>query len=369
MGSVRLVERVTSPFAGARVDREAGVIRGVLVCGRASLNARDYPDEVWPPAIGKYEGLPVYANHGRERRVEDKVGWVTAARVEGGQPRADIHLLKSHPLYPQVMEAAERNPSLYGFSHVADCQVGPGSRGRQKVEGIDKPVSLDLVAEPATTKGFFESKGAAVATTVREVMEGLRPRLPADRAKALRTFLLVSEEDAGLAPLMDAPMDAPMAGGDPEADRDAAFESLMTAAVRQFLADMDEGALHKNIRAAAQHLKKVKGQAAADPEPEGDDMAEESKTPDAAALVREAIDVCRKVGFRGFDADHLQAIVEAAPERREWLARQLMAGARVAESQEPTSRRRGGPPAKPTLAESIEPAESLIDGPLGWSLN
>ena len=56
------------------------------------------------------------------------------------------------------MEAAERNPALFGFSHVAVCETSFGADGRERVEGLRAIESVDLVAEPATTKGIFEQR-------------------------------------------------------------------------------------------------------------------------------------------------------------------------------------------------------------------
>jgi hypothetical protein len=157
----RIAERVSTPFARAAVDREHGVIRGVKLCGGTSANGRDYPPEVFRRDVGKYEGAAIYADHGRDRSVDRKLGWIESPRVDAdGTPRGDAHLLKTHPLYDRVMEAAERNPALFGFSHVALCETSFGPDGRERVDGLRAVESVDLVAEPATTKGIFEDRRA-----------------------------------------------------------------------------------------------------------------------------------------------------------------------------------------------------------------
>lgn len=193
--SVRITERVSAPFSGCRVDRERGIVYGALICGKSSLNGNDYGPEVWPPVIHKYEGLSIYLNHGRERKVEDKVGWFQGCKVVGGQPRGDAHFLLSHRATGPVLEAAERNPSMFGFSHVVDAntrRVG----GRVKVESIVTPASVDLVVDPATTKGFWESierghvmSSASKATAVR-LLEGLMTSAPGGLRGSLRKVLV-----------------------------------------------------------------------------------------------------------------------------------------------------------------------------------
>jgi hypothetical protein len=165
----RLAERVSAPFAGAAVDRDKGVIRGVKLCGGSSANGRDYPPEVFRRDVRKYEGVAIYADHGRDRSVDRKLGWIERPHVDAdGTPRGDAHLLKAHPLYERVMEAAERNPALFGFSHVALCETSYGADGRERVEGLRAIESVDLVAEPATTKGIFEARIARRGTVEEE---------------------------------------------------------------------------------------------------------------------------------------------------------------------------------------------------------
>lgn len=94
----KIIERVTEPFAGSQVDREAGVIRNTLICGWESANGRDYTRESFGDG-SQYRGRPVYANHSTgSRRIEDKVGWFGESITfdAQGRPRGDFHVLKSH---------------------------------------------------------------------------------------------------------------------------------------------------------------------------------------------------------------------------------------------------------------------------------
>ncbi len=150
----RITERVNNPFEGCEVDREHGIIRGVLLCGLKSENNRDY----LPASFGvkKYEGVPVNFDH-ESTGVADVGGIIkNESRDSQGRPRGDYHALMKHPTNERVFEAAEKGLfSLYGFSHVAVCKTSVRN-GREVVEDVSKVESVDLVRRPATTKGLFE---------------------------------------------------------------------------------------------------------------------------------------------------------------------------------------------------------------------
>lgn len=153
--TITAVER--APFAQSRVNREAGYIDGVLICGVTSRNGRDYPPHVLARDYARYESAPVNADHGDESTVGRRLGWFTDVKPGAdGRPRGRLNILKSHPLAESVFEAAERNPALFGMSHVAVCGT-KRVNGRETVESINKVLSIDLVADPATTKSLYES--------------------------------------------------------------------------------------------------------------------------------------------------------------------------------------------------------------------
>lgn len=151
-------ERLAAPFtADVRVNRELGYIDNVLICGTTSRNGRDYPAEVLRRDHAKYEGVPVNADHKDAPGVADRVGWFSNVRPgSDGRPRGRLNVLKSHPMADRVFEAAERRPQLFGMSHVATCSTARRN-GRETVESINKVISIDLVADPATTTSLYES--------------------------------------------------------------------------------------------------------------------------------------------------------------------------------------------------------------------
>lgn len=144
-----------------RVDRAAGIIRGVKVLGLKSKNGREYTADAVRRAVPLYEGCRVFADHNTRgsRSVRDLVGTLKNVRfVEGSNAGlvADFHVLPSHPVSATAMDCAERAPGLLGFSHDADGDEKMRN-GRRVVENIERVNSVDLVVSPATNSSLFES--------------------------------------------------------------------------------------------------------------------------------------------------------------------------------------------------------------------
>jgi hypothetical protein len=161
-----LTEQTLRQFTAERVDREKGVIYGARMAGLKSLNGREYLPEAYQRAVGLYEGKPCNVDHvppGEQAKCSSRFGiWHNVRYVAGPNagPYGDLHFIKSHPLAPAVCEAAEREDlkSAFGMSHVAhagDLDFGAG--GKTIVKSLSEVKSCDLVAEPATTGGIFES--------------------------------------------------------------------------------------------------------------------------------------------------------------------------------------------------------------------
>ena len=69
---------------------------------------------------------------------------------------ADFHFNPKHALAEQLVWDAEHAPENVGFSHNVEARTV--RRGeRIVVEAITRVQSVDLVADPATTRGLFES--------------------------------------------------------------------------------------------------------------------------------------------------------------------------------------------------------------------
>lgn len=157
-----------------RVDREAGVIKGVKIVGTVSRNKREsrkgrrYTRHCLESAQRLYEGLKVRSNHpskaaqatGEERKNEDVLGQLRNVRVGHDGLYGDLHYLKSHPLAERLCEAAERMPTAFGLSHdVARWKGDFDQSGTYVIEEIYQVDGVDLVDSPGTTSGLFESAG------------------------------------------------------------------------------------------------------------------------------------------------------------------------------------------------------------------
>lgn len=160
--AVTITEGLTS---SARVDRDAGMIRGVKLIGFDSKNGRHYPPAVLKSATGVYESAKVNIDHPERdptqpRKYSERFGVIRNARfVEGQGVFGDFQFNPKHPLSEQVCWDAENNPEALGFSHNALLRVGkPLKDGREQIEQIIQVRSMDLVADPATTKSLYESE-------------------------------------------------------------------------------------------------------------------------------------------------------------------------------------------------------------------
>ena len=154
------------------IDREAGVIRGVKIIGHESRNRRNYDDRALSEAIPLYENAKVYIDHpgkgAGDRSMKDRWGVLKNVRKESSGLYGDLHYLKSHKLTEQILEAAERFPDTFGLSHNASGDERK-INGKNTVVAIESVYSVDLVGDPATNKGLFES--TTMKKTVKQICE------------------------------------------------------------------------------------------------------------------------------------------------------------------------------------------------------
>lgn len=158
----RLQEYVDSRGVPIQTDRQSGVIRGVKILGVHSRNGRTYLAEAIDQAVSLYEDAKVNVNHAKgspsgPRDYQDRIGVIrnVTARPDEGL-FGDFHFNPKHALAEQLIWDAENAPQNVGFSH--NVQAKTARRGDTVVvEAITKVQSVDLVADPATTRGLFES--------------------------------------------------------------------------------------------------------------------------------------------------------------------------------------------------------------------
>ncbi len=189
----RIVEFVGLPADERRVDRERGVLTGVKILGPQSKNGRVYPLPTLQQAVALYEGARVNVDHasgaganGSSRDYEDRIGAIhnVACRPEGLY--GDFHFNPKHRLVEQLLWDAEHSPANVGFSHNVLARTKRDGE-QTTVEEILQVQSVDLVADPATTLGLFESTAATPESgdslqTLREENRCLRAELAELRA-------------------------------------------------------------------------------------------------------------------------------------------------------------------------------------------
>ena len=189
-----LQEYCDSRGVSLRVNGQSGILRGVKILGLESRNGRRYRTQALAEATQLYEGAKVNVNHPKTgplapRDYQERIGVirnVTLRETEG--LFGDLHFNPRHTLAEQLVWDAEHAPENVGFSHNVTAHTARGGK-EVIVEAITKVHSVDLVADPATTRGLFESHGPA-AEPVQSVpsddstswdsltAEGLKQRRP-----------------------------------------------------------------------------------------------------------------------------------------------------------------------------------------------
>jgi hypothetical protein len=175
--SEALQEYVHSGSHELRVDREAGIIRGVKLLGLASRNGRRYRESALEGAVSLYEGAKVNINHPKghplsPRDYQDRLGVVRGVEFRAGEGLfGDLHFNPKHALSEQLVWDAEHAPQNVGMSHNVLARTSR-SGNDTIVEAITKVQSIDLVADPATTSGLYEQEESRAAEEQRDHRSG-----------------------------------------------------------------------------------------------------------------------------------------------------------------------------------------------------
>jgi hypothetical protein len=146
--------------AGMVADAAQPVLKNVKILGLESLNKRRYNREAAGKAVGLYEGRAVNIDHplkpSEPRPLGSRFGILRGVKQDAdGSIRGDLHYNPHHPMAETVKWWAQNQPGALGLSHDA---VGRGrdDAGTWVVEEIVSVRAVDLVADPATTKGLYE---------------------------------------------------------------------------------------------------------------------------------------------------------------------------------------------------------------------
>lgn len=222
-----------SVSTGQRVDKSNGLIRGVKILSSESRNGRTYTTDCLSRARALYEGVSVRINHQpgdseADRDANDVLGRLVNVRATPKGLYGDLEYLKSHPMSRRLVEAAERMPAAYGLSHNVTDWKGHYEGGKYIVDEILEVESVDLVADPATTNGLFESHRKRRRKTMK-LLEWMRSQKPAVRASFRR---LIEADAASPSMLLDD------GGTNPEVAIKQAFRAAIMAVVDDDSADM-----------------------------------------------------------------------------------------------------------------------------------
>lgn len=133
------------------------------ILGFKSRNNRVYAQEAVQAAAHKYEGVKVNLDHNTgtdPRKFSERFGRMVNVRFQPGQGLfGDLQYNPKHPLAEAFCWWIKNDPTAIGLSHNATAEVKNTAEGGEIVTEIRDVDSVDLVADPATTKGLFESYG------------------------------------------------------------------------------------------------------------------------------------------------------------------------------------------------------------------
>jgi hypothetical protein len=180
---------------------DGGVIRSAKLLGHKSRNGRRYEAKALQDAVGLYEGKKVYVNHPSRDETGDRpfgewAGIIENVRYKDDGLYGDVVLRQESSHFKGIVEAAT-NPKFSkscGFSHVADGE-SHFDGDTEIVESIKEVFSVDLVTDPATTKGIFESEKKRKKKLTTETIQAAIEKLP---ESTQRTRLIEMAGEYGL---------------------------------------------------------------------------------------------------------------------------------------------------------------------------
>lgn len=147
-----------------RVDRDACVVRGVKLLGWDSTNGRRYDPNGMRDCVPLYV-TKVNVDHlkwsDEFRLFASRFGRTLSAEWREDGIYGDLRYNPKHPLAEMFLWACENDPTSMGFSHTVEVDEADTSfddaTGIEQIRKVCSVISVDLVADPATNKGIFES--------------------------------------------------------------------------------------------------------------------------------------------------------------------------------------------------------------------
>lgn len=178
-----------------RVDRTQSIVYGIKVLGFTSQNGRVYEKKAIQEALHLYNQCPVNKDHITEApSFSDRIGWLSNPVLREDGLYADFNYNPHADGIESFLWFAEHEGlGDIGFSHMVQGKWTVDPDGTERVVKIDRVKSVDLVANPATTKSIFESEVPDKIKTLKD--EGY----PQDQAVAIALDMArrgdISEEE------------------------------------------------------------------------------------------------------------------------------------------------------------------------------
>ncbi len=160
-----LQEYIVASGRPLTVEDDGSVLRSVKLLGLTSRNGRVYRPAALEGAIPLYEGAKVNVNHPKgdplsPRDYQDRLGSIRGVEFRPQEGLfGDLHFNPKHALAEQLAWDAAHASENLGLSHNV---VARTTRSGEEVvvEEILKVQSIDVVADPASTRGLFEHESA-----------------------------------------------------------------------------------------------------------------------------------------------------------------------------------------------------------------
>jgi len=222
----------TALYADARIDREAGIIRGVSVFQAGELPDRGLHadgrtlSDLKTLCAAYANGVKVKADHGSG--IFDVSGVLRNFRIDGNTLRADLHILKSEENSGKLMEMAQEIPDTFGLSVSIEQELE--QIGERMLIRPTAVFSVDLVTEPAACPTGLFSKDSLTRR-----VDATNKDKPMNPEEMLKQFNAINEKlmafEARIAKFEKC---APDADKDEMSKKLAAFETSLNATREEF---------------------------------------------------------------------------------------------------------------------------------------
>lgn len=190
------------------IDEANRVVNNVSVLGNVSRNGYGYAESAMTKAVEVFEGAKVFIDHREEdekgnitpHSALDYLGRMSELYLDGDRVKAKKFHVVNSKHWQFVKDVVEHDPDGIGFSIDGMVQIGEdGSTVVDFIEGY----SVDLVSDPATNRGVFESRKRKKENVVDlsqltiDDLKSQRPDLVAEILKAGLEEMLSKVDDGG----------------------------------------------------------------------------------------------------------------------------------------------------------------------------